>query len=160
MGQAGIFVKKKIVMGRENYVHSAFNSQLSVSTKKCCTLSICFQWGSKIQPFEIWPFWRSDFKGWDYCYDPNHLKIRPFVTQTFWLGFQMVLEKLAAICPFFSNGWVFIFQTHSKSKFFANHLRSGLVRISDHHSSRNNNNDHSHVRHLGLSIIQVADTKE
>ena len=33
-----------------------------------------------------------------YMHKPNHLKTRPFKIWTFLFGFQMVLDKLAAIC--------------------------------------------------------------
>ena len=81
-------------------------------------LIFCLHWGSEIQPFEIWPFnirkhfnsrlfegrisngpvfkW-SGFR-YGYSVDPNHSKIGPFKVWTFLFGFQMVFEKMAAIC--------------------------------------------------------------
>ena len=38
-----------------------------------------------------------------YSYSPNHSKIRPFKICTFLSGFQMVFDKMAAICPDFKR---------------------------------------------------------
>ena len=69
-----------------------------------------------------------------------HLKTRPFKIQTFFSEFQMVFEKMAAICPDFK--WFgFDFRPHSKSRPFANqplldHSKSRLGQISDPHCIR------------------------
>ena len=54
------------------------------------------QRGSEIQPFEIQTFLRSVLKwlGSGYSSSPNHLKTGPFLS-----GFQLVFDKMAAICP-------------------------------------------------------------
>ena len=61
----------------------------------------------KSRPFEIWTFWKLDFKwsglqmvGVCYGYSPNHSKPRPFKTRTFLSRFQMVFNKMAALSRF------------------------------------------------------------
>ena len=53
-----------------------------------------------LETFEIWTFWRSDFKRTDlnYGYSPNHSKTRPLKIWMFLSGFQMVYDKMAALC--------------------------------------------------------------
>ena len=77
-------------------------------------LTIQIQWGTEIRPFEIRKHLKSGlfegrisngpvfkWSGFSYGYGPNHLKTGPFEIQTFLFGFQMVVDKMAAICPDF-----------------------------------------------------------
>ena len=41
------------------------------------------------------------WSGLSYGYSPNHLKTRPFKIRPFLSGFQMVFDKMAAICQDF-----------------------------------------------------------
>ena len=73
----------------------------------------CKQGGSEIQPFEIREHLKSalfeglisnglvfKWSGFSYCYSysPNHLKTGPFAILAFLSVFQMVFDKMAAIC--------------------------------------------------------------
>ena len=109
------------------------------------TRQIRKQWGSEIRPFEIQKYLESRilevrisngpvFKGTGYSFSysngPNHLKTRPIKIWTFLSGFQMVLYKMAAMCPVFRShlkSWPFEKQPHF------NHSKSRLAQILDPH---------------------------
>ena len=85
------------------------NFQLIKSTVGIWNLII-----QNLETFEIWTFWRSDFKGsgFDYSYSPNHSKTRLFKIRTFLFWFQMFFDKMAAICPDFKWAGLPDFRSH------------------------------------------------
>ena len=77
---------------------------------------------------------------------PIAQKTGPFEIRTFLSGFQMLFDKMAAICP--DIKWLNLrnLKCHLKSRSFANqltfdHSKSGLIWISDPHCKLSVSND-------------------